>query len=171
MDKIIFLPEFVTATIYNWQHLLKRIEHKEIICNSLKFLVDDNRIILYAYCIMDNHIHLIWQVKGKWKTSDVKRDFLKYTAHELKRSIQKYQPLELENYRATQQDRTYQIWERNSLCVELYTPEVFDQKIDYIHYNPVKAGLCKQPEQYAFSSAEYYMGGLDRFSFLSHINF
>ena len=50
MDKIIFHPEFATSTIYNWQHLLRKDEHKEIICNSLKFLVDDNRIILYAYC-------------------------------------------------------------------------------------------------------------------------
>ena len=78
---------------------------------------------------MDNHIHLVWQVKGKWKTSDVKRDFLKFTAHELKRSIMKLHPLELENYRATQNDRTYQIWERNSLCIELYSPAVFDQKL------------------------------------------
>ena len=50
MDKIIFHPEFATSTIYNWQHLLRKDEHKEIVCNSLKFLVDDNRIILYAYC-------------------------------------------------------------------------------------------------------------------------
>jgi len=45
MDKIFFHPEFVTATIYNWQHLLKSTENKEIVCSSLKFLVDDNRII------------------------------------------------------------------------------------------------------------------------------
>jgi len=95
---------------------------------------------------------------------------LKYTAHELKRSIQKNQPLELQNYRATQQDRTYQIWERDSLCVELYTPSVFDQKMEYIHYNPVKAGLCEYPEQYTYSSAAFYMNDIDRFSFLTHIN-
>jgi len=97
MDKILFHPEFVTATIYNWLPLLKSEESKEIICASLKFLVDDNRIILHAYCIMDNHIHLIWQVKGKWKSSDIKRDFLKYTAHQLKEnlSLQSYRIIEL----------------------------------------------------------------------------
>lgn len=171
MDKIFFHPEFVTATIYNWQHLLKSTENKEIICSSLKFLVDDNRIILYAYCIMDNHIHLIWQVKGKWKSSDVKRDFLKYTAHQFKRKLQSDCESELENYRATQNDRTYQIWERNTLCVELFTPAVCDQKLDYIHYNPVKAGICELPEQYDYSSAQYYLNGSDRFNFLTHINY
>jgi len=146
-------------------------DRKEIICASLKFLVDDNRIILYAYCIMDNHIHLIWQVKGRWTSSDIKRDFLKYTAHQFKRNLQKYRPVELENYRATQNDRKYQIWERNALCVELFTPAVCDQKLDYIHNNPVKAGICDSPEQYYFSSAKYYIDGSDKFNFLTHINY
>jgi hypothetical protein len=47
--------------------------------------------------------------------------------------------------------RMYQIWERNPLRVDLFLPKVFYQKIDYVHFNPVKAGLCARPEDYFYS--------------------
>jgi len=50
-----------TATIYKWQHLLAEDKHKDIIIDSLKFLVTEKRIELNAFVIMSNHIHLIWQ--------------------------------------------------------------------------------------------------------------
>jgi len=37
-------------------------------------------------------------------------------------------------------------WERNALSVELRTEKVFEQKLDYIHDNPVKAGMCLLPK-------------------------
>ena len=58
-------------------------------------------------------------------------------------------------------DRKYQVWERNPLTVEIWSENVMKQKLDYIHNNPVKAGLVKQPEEYQFSSASYYSLGLD----------
>lgn len=170
MDKILFHPEFVTATIYEWHPLLKREVFKKIIIESLQFLVKEARIILYAYCVMDTHMHLIWQVKGKWLSSDVRRDFFKYTAHQFKRLLQENYPYELALFKATQHDRTYQFWERHTLCVEVFTPGVFNQKLDYIHNNPVSAGICLLPEEYKFSSAAYYYNGLDDHEFLTHCN-
>ncbi len=41
-------------------------------------------------------------------------------------------------------------------------------KLDYIHYNPVKAEICKQPEDYKYSSALFYETGVDNWKFLSH---
>ncbi len=167
MELILHHPEFVTATIHNWLPLLQPEKHKKIIEDSLIFLVKDGRIILYAYCIMNNHIHLIWQVKGTRKSSDIRRDFFKYTAQQLKDSI-KNDIIQLENFKSTQSDREYQIWERNSLCVEAFSPKFFNQKLDYIHNNPVKAGLCNYPEEYGYSSADFYLTGNDRIGILSH---
>jgi hypothetical protein len=82
MELILQHPEFVTATIHNWLPLLQPEKHKKIIEDSLIFLVKDEGIILYAYCLMNNHIHLIWQVKGNRKSSDIRRDFFKYTAQQ-----------------------------------------------------------------------------------------
>ena len=80
MELVILYPKFITATIYEWKHLLKPDKYKRIIINSLKFLVDDGRIKVYAFCIMSNHIHVIWQMKGDHKREDVQLGFLKFTA-------------------------------------------------------------------------------------------
>ncbi len=56
----VFGAQFYTATINDWNDLLKNDERKNIIIDSLKFLVTNKRIELNAFVIMTNHIHLIW---------------------------------------------------------------------------------------------------------------
>ncbi len=67
-------------------------------------------------------------------------------------------------------DRKFQVWERNSLSVDLFTEKVFLQKLDYVHNNPVqpKWNLAILPEEYEWSSAEFYETGTNKFSFLTH---
>jgi putative transposase len=57
-------------------------------------------------------------------------------------------PAVLEKFYVGAKDRKYQVWERNPLRIDLWTREVFIQKIEYIHYNPIAAGLCIYPEEY-----------------------
>jgi putative transposase len=73
-----------------------------------------------------------------------------------------------EKFKVNAKDRVYQIWERNSLSIDLFSPKVFYQKIDYLHFNPVKAGLCALPENYYYSSARFYETGTDEFNMLTH---
>ena len=49
------------------------------------------------------------------------------------------------------------IWKTDSLIVDLYSKKVFEQKLDYIHNNPVVAGISDLPEEYKYSSASYYI--------------
>lgn len=65
-------------------------------------------------------------------------------------------------------DRKYQVWQRNSLGVPLWSSVVFNQKLEYIHYNPVKAGLCKYPEDYRYSSVRFYERNENDWDFLVH---
>jgi hypothetical protein len=69
-------------------------------------------------------------------------------------------------------DRDYQFWERNALSIDLWRPEVFMQKLDYIHNNPIqeKWRLSLYPEDYRYSSAKFYETGEDEFGLLSHYN-
>ncbi len=62
------------------EKFLAPVKYKDIMVDSVKFLVDDKRITLNAFVIMDNHIHLIWQMLSKIKPDAVQRDFKKYTA-------------------------------------------------------------------------------------------
>ena len=68
-------PQFFTATNLGWKKLLKPDKYKDIVINSLRFLVKENGIILYGFVIMDNHLHLIWQMQAAVKPADVQRDF------------------------------------------------------------------------------------------------
>ncbi|MGN6647993.1 MAG: transposase [Cytophaga sp.] len=168
MEKIIYHPEFFTGTILNWQKLLKPEKYKSAILEELTFMVHSNKIILYAFCIMDNHIHLIWQFKGDKHPSIIKRSFFTRTAHHFKKDLKVNHPNVLEYFRSTQEDRKYHFWERRSLGINLFTDKIFEQKLDYIHSNPVKANLCEKEEDYKYSSAAFYLTGKDEWNILTH---
>ena len=163
-------PQFFTATILEWKKLLAYDKHKDIIMESLKFLVTNRRIILNGFVIMPNHIHLIWQMCEGINPSHVQRDFLKYTAQQIKFDLQQNNPALLEEFRVNVKDRNYQIWEHRPLSVPLWSAHVFQQKLDYIHQNPTqeKWNLSDIPENYYYSSARFYYLNIDDWEFLTH---
>jgi putative transposase len=163
-------PQFFTATNLEWKPLLQNNRYKDEIIKSLQFLVQQKRIHLFAFVIMSNHIHLIWQPLSGQTPQKIQFSFMKYTAQQIKFDLLKTNPGLLDQFRVNAKDRTYQFWERNPLSIELRTGKVFNQKLDYIHHNPVKAGLCSIPEAYYYSSAAFYMTGKDTFSMLMHAN-
>ncbi len=160
--------EFFTATCLNWQPLLHEDARKQILMDSLKFMVRENRIWLYGFVIMPNHIHLMWRRQDAWVDKSTEQMFLKFTAQQIKFRILDSCPVELESYRSTQGDRLYQFWERRPFKATMYNRKVALQKLNYIHNNPVKARLCKRPEDYVFSSYRYYVLNLDDWGFLTH---
>ena len=168
MNSPLFHPQYFTATILDWQHLLKPDKYKDIIIQSLQFLVREKRVELNAFVIMSNHIHLIWQIQKGHKRENVQRDFLKYTSQIIKKDLQFNHQNVLKVFEVNAKDRKYQVWQRNPLSIDLWTKEVFIQKMEYIHDNPVTAGICIYPEQYKYSSAKFYETGEDEFGVLTH---
>ena len=162
-------PYFFTATILEWKKLLKPDKYKDIIIESLRFLVKNNRIKLYAFVIMPNHIHLIWRVITPWTRAEVQRDFLKYVSIQIKADLQRNHENVLNYFRVYATDRKYQFWEREPLSVVLYDLQMLEQKLSYIHRNPIqeKWNLVEQPIDYFYSSAYFYEVGVDKFGFLT----
>ena len=74
----------------------------------------------------------------------------------------------LAGFKVNKHDHDYQIWKREPLSIELITESMFIQKLKYIHYNPVTAGLCSVLEEYYYSSAKFYFDGTDNFGMLTH---
>lgn len=107
-------------------------------------------------------------MKAEKKVNEVQRDFLKFTAQRIKADLSKNHPQVLADFKVDATDREYQFWERNPLSIELRTEAIYEQKLDYIHWNPVKSGLCKLPEDYKYSSAKFYETGIDDFGFITH---
>jgi putative transposase len=159
-------PQFFTATIQEWKHLLKEENYKNIIVDALRFLVKEEKVTINGFVIMSNHLHIIWQSKGNNSIQKIQNSFIKHTSKEFKKQLEKDDNLKA--YEVNAIDRKYNFWQRDSLNIELFTAAVFNQKLNYIHYNPVKAGLCNLPEEYHFSSALYYAKGIDNFGFIEH---
>ena len=125
-------PHFFTATILNWKHLLGKDEYKDIITNCLKFLVDDKRIELNAFAVMSNHVHIIWQPLQEYSLSQIQYSFMTKTATEIKKKLSADNPSLMEEFKVNKYDRTYQIWKREPLSIELFTEKAFLQKLEYI---------------------------------------
>lgn len=159
---------FYTATILNWKKLLKQNKYKDIIINSLRFLSERNKIRVYGFVIMPNHIHLIWRILEMSGKEMPHASFMKFTAHAFLKDLQNNHPQVLPFFEATGNDRKYQFWERESLPIELYTQSVMKQKLDYIHNNPLQAhwNLVENPAEYFYSSIRFYEEGIDDFGFL-----
>jgi len=135
----------------------------------MRFLVKNKRVIIYGFVIMDNHIHIIWQLQANRKREDVQRDFLKYVAQQIKKDMLVNEPDKLKEFIVSARDRKYQFWERNPLTVEIWSEKVFLEKLKYIHENPVRAGVCKWPDDYKYSSALFYKFGKGNWGFLTHL--
>ena len=134
--------QFFTATIYQWNQLLRDDRHKDIIIDSLKFLVTDKRIELNAFVIMSNHIHLIWQPLVGFTPSGIQASFMKYTAQQLKRSLIKNDVEALADFKVNKYDREYQIWKREPLSIDLISADLFKQKLEYLPARQViQAGI------------------------------
>jgi putative transposase len=160
---------FWTATIHKWIPLLSTDENKQIIINSLKKLSEDNLITVYAFVIMPNHIHLIWQQNGLNGKETPKGSFLKYTAHVFLKQLKLAGASHL--YAINASNKKHELWQRDSLGIEIYSRAVAKQKLDYIHFNPVsgKWQLSKDDLSYYYSSARFYETGEDEFGFLNNL--
>ncbi len=125
-----YYAQFFTATILEWKPLLKEDKYKDIIIESLRFLVKEKPVVVYAFVIMSNHIHLVWQMQAGHTKENVQRDFLKFTGQMIKYDLQKNNTALLESFLVKAKDRQYQFWERNALSIDLFSEAVLMQKIN-----------------------------------------
>jgi putative transposase len=162
---------YYTATNLYWKPLMEENSYKDIVVRSLQFLVKNKELILYGFVIMPNHMHLLLQVPETIPSEkDVQHSLMSFTAHEFKKHLIKVEAGKLEEYYVGDADRKYQFWERNPLPVNVFSKEMAEQKLDYIHLNPLqeKWNLATEPENYYYSSAKFYQTGIDDFGMLTH---
>jgi len=158
---------FFTATILEWKHLLKNEKYKQFIVDSMRYLVKEGCVQIDVFALMDNHIHMIWQIQDGYRREAVQQRFMRFTAQHFRYDLMANHPEVLEAYRVDSKDRMHQFWERNPLSFYIFSLPVLIQKILYVHLNPVRAGLVKVAGDYYFSSASDYENGTQRFEFLT----
>jgi len=155
---------FVTFSVVEWVDIFTRRNYQEILIDSLKFCQKEKGLVIYAWCLMSNHIHLIVSAK-KSDLSDILRDFKKFTSKKLIKSILNnsaesrkkwiikiFRKAGINNIR----NKEHQFWRQESQPKELFSEKFISQKLDYIHNNPIEAGLVEKAEDYLLSSAKNY---------------
>ncbi len=157
---------FITATVVDWVDVFSRKNYKDIVIESLDFCIKNKGMILYGYVIMTNHIHMVVQSETG-KLSDLLRDFKKFTARKILDTIEN-EPESRKDWmlkrfefacRSHSRNEKYQFWQYGNHPEEVYTEKFLWQKLDYIHLNPVRAGIVEKASHYLYSSASNYVNG------------
>jgi putative transposase len=155
--------------VVNWIDIFIRDQYKEILVSSIKYCQANKHLQVHAYCIMTSHVHLIVSVSDG-ELSDVIRDFKSYTSREVRKSLEDKTNIESRREwliwmfeRAGKnniRNHDFQFWQQHNHPIELSTNKMIDQRLDYIHNNPIEAGFVFKCDDWVWSSARQYSGEL-----------
>ena len=159
---------FITFTIIHWIDIFSRKEYRDIIVDSLNYCISEKELIVYAWVIMSNHIHLVITTKSdEGNISGIIRDFKKHTSKEITKAIQSIPESRKEwllNAMSKEAKRigraTYhKLWKDDNHAITIDGKIVgIKERINYIQDNPVKNGLVEEQWEYIYSSAKDYQG-------------
>ena len=157
---------FVTFTTVNWIDVFTRREYKDILVDSLNYCIKNKGLVVYAWVIMSNHVHLVIE-RRSIALEDIMRDLKKHTSRAIIKAIAE-NPQESRKAwllwlfeqagKKNSNNTKYQFWQQHNQPEELTKAFEIEQATDYIHNNPVKAGFVDKAEHYPYSSAVDYSG-------------
>ncbi len=153
-------PYFLTCTVVNWLPIFSSPSITKMILNSWQFLQDQQRLTIHGYVILENHLHLVAKAKDLSKEIG---DFKSFTARQIIDYLidkNAKHVLDALNYYKLRHktDRQYQLWQEGSHPEQINSLMMMQQKIDYIHQNPVKRGYVDEATHWRYSSARNYAG-------------
>ena len=162
------LPHFLTLTLVEWVDLFTREKYRQIIIESLKYCIAEKGLVLYAYVIMSNHVHLIAKIRNDGVSlTNIIRDMKRFTAGKIYEELKSDDKESRRNWllwifesqgKRSSSNKNIKIWRHENHPVVLDTNEIIDERLNYIHENPVRAGTCYTAEDYVYSSAGVYAG-------------
>jgi putative transposase len=153
-------PHFLTCTVVAWLPVFTRPETANILLDSFRFLQSNQRLTLYGYVILENHLHMtasspdLSKEVGDFKSFTARRtiDYLQTQRAQTLLSL-------LEFFKARHKiDQLYQLWQEGSHPQEIISDDMMLQKLEYMHMNPVKRGYVDDPVHWRYSSARNYAG-------------
>lgn len=158
---------FVTFTTVYWLDVFTREEYKSIFLDSIRYCQKEKGLKVGAWCIMTNHIHLAIGTSGQNKLQDIIRDLKSFTSRHIRKYMEN-NPFESRKDwmlallkkagECNPANKDFQLWQQHSHPIELSGNHIIQQRIDYIHNNPVKAQFVEEPADWLYSSARDYEG-------------
>lgn len=154
-----FAMHFVTFTVHQWVDVFTRKDYIDILLDNIRYCQKHKGLKVYAWVVMSNHCHLIIRSEG-FDLQDVIRDFKKHTAKKILQAIEVSEKESRKRWLLWLLKKEEQIWfwESGYHGEEITTKEFFDSKVNYIHKNPVRAGIVEKEEEYLHSSCGDFYG-------------
>ncbi len=160
---------FVSLAVVGWIDVFTRQVYRDILLESLIFCQKEKGLRIHAWLIMSNHIHLIISRKENQKLEDIMRDMKKYSAYRILKEIKESSTESRKEWmlylfakagKQNSNNTNHQFWRQDNHPIELdFHSNMFEQKLNYLHENPVEAGLVKKTSDYLYSSAIDYEEG------------
>jgi putative transposase len=153
-------PYFLTHTIVSWIPVFTRRAYFDLILEALRFSQENKELKLFAWVILDNHMHLL---AASGQLSKTMKEFKSFTAREIVRLAQadgrEWLLAQFKFYKTPHKGNSHhQVWQEGYHPQVISTEDMLRQKIEYIHNNPVRAGLVDKAEDWPYSSARDYLG-------------
>jgi putative transposase len=153
---------FVTTTVVNFAHVFTHEKYCNILIQNIKHYQQEYRFTIYGYVIMPSHFHWIVEVEPtRGLLSDIMRDLKKYSAWDLMNALERGKRYDLltmfSNEAKSFPDQKRKFWMKRFDDEAIRNADMLQTKLEYIHDNPVKAGLALNPEDYRYSSARNYV--------------
>jgi putative transposase len=158
---------FITFAVVEWVDVFTRKEYRDILLDSIRYCQKEKGLKLYSWCIMSNHVHMMAAGRDE-KLSAILRDFKKFTSKQIIKAIEQNNGESRKDWMLkvfkeqgenNSRNKEYQFWRQDNQPKECYSPKFSLQKLNYIHNNPVEAGIEDKPENYLYSSARDYFYG------------
>ena len=155
---------FVTTTVVDFENVFIDVQCCNALISNVKHYQKQYKFDILAYVIMPSHFHWIVKVdKTKGTISDIMRDIKKYSAWDIMEIIENLQRTDLikifEKHAIDYKDRKRKFWKKRFDDQVVRDQRMFSIKLNYIHNNPVKAGIVYRAEDYIYSSARNYISG------------
>lgn len=140
------------ATVY-WLDVFTRQIYFNVLEESIDYCRAEKGMEVFAYCFMPSHVHLIFR-SGNEDPSGLIRDFKGFTAKKLIKTIEENPQESRKEWLLWMMERAgkkksnvkqRQFWQQHNKPIELWSEKVIQQKIDYIHNNPVESGFVTDP--------------------------
>lgn len=154
---------FLTLTVLEWIDIFTKEDYFAALSESLNFCIANKCLIVNGYVFMINHIHLLVDTKEEKYLADIIRDFKRHTTREIVNLIKQdnrsyIRRLLYKSFRKKGRNQL-QIWQPSNWAEVVESSWFFEQKLEYIHDNPVMKGYVNDPCEWRYSSAkEYYLG-------------
>ena len=157
---------FITSSIVKWVKVFNDPAIMKILLDTIGFYQINKGFEIYSYCLMPDHFHMLCRSSNQSTLPMIMRDLKKYTSRmiisELESKRQQWATESLEIFkivnRNSKREHVYSVWQRGYNPIECTSNKFIDQKMKYIHNNPVEAGLVSVADEYPYSSAQDYVG-------------